>query len=167
MLTTQPQLGRIDSSVQHPISYSPPEDDHQPRRPNQTVKTPVTQSRGRRQPLFISSYFSGLFSISSCSNGEFYRIAVNSPTCLFRNAWDLQCAKVNSGWQFNLRTYNIRPNDSQVFKAIRDGSLEQFQNMFDSGLASPFDCDEDGLTLLHVSNNHNRIYDYCRSNYPC
>ena len=153
MLTARSQPSRVNNLADPSVNHGEAEEDHESQRSNQLITAPITQRRGRRQRKFVSSYLSGLFSITSGSSGEFYRVAIHSPPWLFRRWWDLQYSKANSGWQFNFRTYNIRPHNSQVFDVICTGSLEQLQHMFNMGLASPFDCDEYYWTLLHVSDN--------------
>jgi hypothetical protein len=49
-----------------------------------------------------------------------------------------------------LRDGRVLPNDSPVFKYARLGDVEQLWNLFDNGLASPFDTNSNGLSPLHV-----------------
>lgn len=65
--------------------------------------------------------------------------------------WDLVMTKSYGGWEFSLRPLNIRPNDSLVFDYATNGNVSGLLKMFSSGEASPFDHDEAGRSLLHVS----------------
>jgi hypothetical protein len=49
-----------------------------------------------------------------------------------------------------LRDGRVVPDDSPVFYYTRLGDVEQLWNLFDNGLASPFDTDSGGFSPLHV-----------------
>jgi hypothetical protein len=49
-----------------------------------------------------------------------------------------------------LRDGRVLPRDSPVFKYAGLGDVEQLWNLFDNGLASPFDTNSNGLSPLHV-----------------
>jgi len=65
-------------------------------------------------------------------------------------AWDVEVCKSRSGWNNNLRTYNIIPSDSSVIKLAREGDVRGLLDLFAGGQASPFDVDEGGRSLLSV-----------------
>jgi hypothetical protein len=52
--------------------------------------------------------------------------------------------------QRGLRERRIVPSDNDVLRCARKGNVEQLWSLFDQGLASPFDVDEEGYTPLHV-----------------
>lgn len=64
--------------------------------------------------------------------------------------WALQAKRCYSGWNFNIRTHNVVPDDAPIFDACADGDIEQIQTLFSAGLASVYDCDKNGTGLLHV-----------------
>ena len=59
--------------------------------------------------------------------------------------------KSPSGWNFSIQLYNIVPSGSKVFERAAFGDVAGLQDLFDSKEASPFDRDENGLTVLDVS----------------
>lgn len=52
--------------------------------------------------------------------------------------------------QTALRDSRVVPSTSPIFKYAQRGDVEQLWNLFDQGLASPFDTDCLGYTPLHV-----------------
>lgn len=73
-----------------------------------------------------------------------------APSWLIKRAWTIQARHAYSGWDVNLRSYNVIPDSSLVHEYISDHNVNGIQELFTRGLASPFDCDKDGLSLLHV-----------------
>ncbi len=72
------------------------------------------------------------------------------PAWLINRAWQIQASKAMCGWNFSLRTSNVIRRDSPVFDIARNGDIEDLKTLFSNGKASPFDCDENGWTILHV-----------------
>jgi hypothetical protein len=56
----------------------------------------------------------------------------------------------NGGISMQMRTYNIVPNDAPILEACDNFDFDEVRRLFDSGLASPYDQDKDGYTLLDV-----------------
>ena len=55
------------------------------------------------------------------------------------------------GWpQHTFRTFRIISRTDEVWSACVIGDLEQVERLIADGKASPYDCTEDGATLLHV-----------------
>ncbi|KAF2002352.1 hypothetical protein P154DRAFT_521148 [Amniculicola lignicola CBS 123094] len=52
-------------------------------------------------------------------------------------------------WKLNLRTHNIVSNTSMIFRACEKRDLSAIQTLFEYRKASPFDVDQDGLSLMH------------------
>lgn len=50
--------------------------------------------------------------------------------------------------QFSLSTVNIRPFNSEIFRACINCDLDKIRELFDEGNASPYDVDEYGKNLL-------------------
>jgi hypothetical protein len=72
------------------------------------------------------------------------------PAWLVNRAWKFHATKVYNGWDFNIRQYNVIPRESLVFSYAVDGNVKGLQELFDTRQASPLDCDDQGLTPLHV-----------------
>jgi len=80
-------------------------------------------------------------------------------------ALDVEFAKSRSGWNINLRTYNIIPSGSLVFGLAREGDVRGLLDLFAGGQASPFDVDEIGRSLLSVRFHCN--LQPCRTSHDC
>ncbi|KAN0093828.1 hypothetical protein V8E51_017012 [Hyaloscypha variabilis] len=55
------------------------------------------------------------------------------------------------GWQTNMHTFNVVPDDSPIFEFCREGNLEAVRYLLGSRKASVNDMTVDGWTPLHVS----------------
>ena len=75
------------------------------------------------------------------------------PYSLLSQVWELSVYKANQGWDFNLRSYTIRPRDAPIFQAIRHGDLSQVCDLLHSGTASIWDRDPGGWGVLHFAAN--------------
>ncbi|KAI1329416.1 hypothetical protein F5Y16DRAFT_365952 [Xylariaceae sp. FL0255] len=53
--------------------------------------------------------------------------------------WEIQCSRSYGNWTFNIRQWRLRPSDSRVFEIAKRGTPRELQQLFDDGLASPFD----------------------------
>lgn len=69
------------------------------------------------------------------------------PKWLSWRAWEIHSY---SGWQFVITTFNVIPSDSPIMHIIRHGNWEDFREMLRNGQASPWDCNENGLSLFKV-----------------
>jgi len=104
----------------------------------------------KKKRLYKSSAIIGTISISTTSdNSSFVAIAVPPPWLRSLLAWSLTVS--HHLQQFNIRYYNTRPNTSDIFTRVKSKDLSGMLHLFQNRCASPFDRDEDGLTLLHVS----------------
>lgn len=54
------------------------------------------------------------------------------------------------GFELRFRTYNIVPQDCDIFTCCNLGDLDGMQKLISDGKASPFDQEPDGATLLHA-----------------
>jgi len=80
-----------------------------------------------------------------------YYLQLRAPSWLTRRAWDIQASKnVYSGFKFHLRTYSIVPGNAPVLICARRGDINGLLDLFAKKLASPFDRDIYGETLIHV-----------------
>ena len=60
--------------------------------------------------------------------------------------------KAISGWSIRLRTWcSVDYCTSEVFTAVKTRNPFELRHLLGRGLASPFERDEEGQTLLHVS----------------
>lgn len=79
-------------------------------------------------------------------------MSVRCPKWLSTRGWSIKFRNDPNGLrQFNFRRYNIRPSDSEIFLTVGKGDLDGMLRLFQSRNATPFDRDEQGLSLLHVS----------------
>ena len=74
------------------------------------------------------------------------------PRWLASQAWDFCAKKACNGWDFQIRQYVIIPHDSLAFQYSASGNIGGLQELFNKREASPWSCDRDGWTLLHVGN---------------
>ena len=51
----------------------------------------------------------------------------------------------------SIRQYFTVPQSAEIFRAIREGNIHCFRHLLLIGAASPWDVDDEGWTLLHVS----------------
>lgn len=79
-----------------------------------------------------------------------HHLQLRMPSWLSHRAWDVLAANSLSGYTFQFRMYSIVPNDAAVFQCAKRGDIDGMQALFDKGLASPSDKNEDGKTLLQV-----------------
>jgi hypothetical protein len=84
--------------------------------------------------------------------GERQEIIVwyRGPAWLVNRAWKFHARKAYNGWNFGIRQYNVIHSSSTIFRYARRGNVKGLQKLFDRRQASPFDCDENGQTPLHV-----------------
>ncbi|OTB17387.1 hypothetical protein K445DRAFT_276309 [Daldinia sp. EC12] len=83
------------------------------------------------------------------SFGSSRKFLFQSPLWLSQRSWELHSNKAFGAWQWNLKSYRVVPSNSKVIKLTQRGSPMDVQKLFDAGLASPYDRDERGWTLLH------------------
>ena len=53
-----------------------------------------------------------------------------------------------------IRTFNVIPKDSAIINSVLHNNLEEVQNLFASGEASPLDVDPNGFSLLSVHDQY-------------
>lgn len=139
------QLGHLHAPPQP--TQELPDDHHQEHtsQPKNFRFNPASREwRFRSMPLSPFGRFTKIPETSS--------IVIQLPSWLCQRSWEFQTFKAYGNWQVSLRSYCIRPFESEVFCAVKDGSPEDLQRMFDMRLASPFDCENDrGRSLMHVS----------------
>ncbi|KAI9659852.1 MAG: hypothetical protein M1821_001203 [Bathelium mastoideum] len=80
-----------------------------------------------------------------------WTLRLRFPTWLLSRAWDLSVHQANQGWDFKLRSYNIRPRDANIFRAIVDQNIVRVRELLARAEASIYDRDTAGLTALHYA----------------
>jgi len=68
---------------------------------------------------------------------------------------------------FQFRHYNIRSEDALIFEFCFSGNLEGVQALLRRGDASPFDCDPEGWTPLHVCSSLHHLDGDGRARLTC
>ena len=68
----------------------------------------------------------------------------HGPMLFVNKAWELNVTRSMSGWTCNFRIYNIVSNECAASAAVGSGDIKALQDLFDKGLASPFDIVEIG-----------------------
>ncbi|KAH8590159.1 hypothetical protein B0O99DRAFT_691812 [Bisporella sp. PMI_857] len=66
-------------------------------------------------------------------------------------AWDIQVSKATSGWNFNLKPYNIVSENSLVVTYAQKGNINGLRELFYNKQASIYDRDPDGSSLLWLA----------------
>lgn len=79
-----------------------------------------------------------------------HRILFRTPSWFFNKAWEISSLQAYSGWTFTLRSLNVIPFDSPIFRYSENGDLQALRDLFSQNVASPFDCNEYGRTALQV-----------------
>ena len=72
------------------------------------------------------------------------------PRWLANQVWDFCAKKSYSGWDFQLRQYVIISTSSPEFQYALSGNVRGLQELFSKREASPWSCNNEGWTLLHV-----------------
>lgn len=110
---------------------------------SQCIQSPRAEKR------LYKSAFIGSISVSTASDNNSVTATILPPRWLSGLTWGFTVSR--SLQQFNMRYYNIRSNDSSIFMCVKSKDLAGMLGLFQNRHASPFDRDEDGLSLLHVS----------------
>lgn len=109
----------------------------------------TTYGKPFRREAFRPNFFG--FHYEASPDGKSYRVRLQPPVWLTQRIWEFESRRACSGWQqINLRVYNIREKGSEVFLTVQYNQLDLLLEMFDNGQASPFDCDDEGRSLLYV-----------------
>jgi hypothetical protein len=98
---------------------------------------------------------SSITSIAGTSADCFERaercVSIQPPTWLLARRYQIRSRKAHSGWDHRFRTYYPTSSTAPVFKLCMEGNVGGLRELFQAGLASPFNTDYDGFTTLHVS----------------
>jgi hypothetical protein len=70
---------------------------------------------------------------------------------LFSNALEVCCYKAGPSWMFTAQTYRVVSQDSPIMIYAQMGDIQGIKELFQKKLASPYDRDMCGYTVLGVS----------------
>lgn len=119
------------------------------------MRSPSTKERpftARVWRKFSIATILGTLSVLYSIDGNGFGLIFLSPKWLAHAAYEVEWRGAHFGpTQITLRLYNTRPNDSLIFKCLKMGDFLGMLHLFSNHQASPFDRDEDGQSLLHVS----------------
>ncbi|KAL5337994.1 hypothetical protein BJX70DRAFT_388873 [Aspergillus crustosus] len=71
-----------------------------------------------------------------------------TPLIVIDKMWTLSAKRLTSGWNFNIRTYNVILDDALAITYCMEGNTEGLLRLFAAGLAAPNDCNHEGHSLL-------------------
>ncbi|KAL2833284.1 hypothetical protein BDW59DRAFT_156785 [Aspergillus cavernicola] len=74
-----------------------------------------------------------------------------TPLILVDKMWTINTSHLFSSWTFSIRVNNVVPHESPILLHCREGNIKEIQRLFSAGLASPFDCDPNGQSLIHMA----------------
>lgn len=117
---------------------------------HQAEHSPGKQCQGR-DDSHVSRSLRHTRQATAISDGAHYELNFRFPTWLTRAAWSIAASYSYTGLKFNVRLYSVVPFDAPVMKYARNNDKKNILALFDKKLASPFDVDEYGATLIDVS----------------
>lgn len=65
-------------------------------------------------------------------------------------SFEIQVARAISGWHHHLKTYNIVPESTEIIQYTLQGDLDKVKSLFNTKMASVYDRDIYGRSLLWV-----------------
>lgn len=100
-----------------------------------------------------TSLLFGSIIIHSTQNGGATRhdVEFNPPNWLTQKGWSIITSRSYSGFNINLRTYNVVEHDAPVMRLAYLGDIPGLLDLFDRKLASPFDISKGGDRLIDAS----------------
>ncbi|EXJ67537.1 uncharacterized protein A1O5_09550 [Cladophialophora psammophila CBS 110553] len=88
------------------------------------------------------------------NNKTRFLISLRFPTQLCSRVWNFAFTRAQCGWDIQLRTYNVVPFHSRIFRCCRNGDLAGVQRLITGGKGTPLDVYDRGGnrwgTLLEV-----------------
>ncbi|KAI8680351.1 hypothetical protein NCS57_00315600 [Fusarium keratoplasticum] len=84
-------------------------------------------------------------------NTRVHQARLQLPRWILQKTWDFQFYRSYDGWKFQLKNWNICPNDSPIFRFAEKGRTDLILEAFDRNEASLHDVNEDGDTLIEIS----------------
>lgn len=83
-----------------------------------------------------------------------FQIVLRLPTWWSAKIWHVAMSEAINGWNISIRTYNMRPYDSEIFHYCQTGHLTKVQELVEDGSASLSDVSSNGCNLLEVSTEY-------------
>lgn len=80
-----------------------------------------------------------------CRNGTHFNIRL--PQWISDRVWNISTSWAESGWDLKLRTYMIRPVESEIFHRCMTGITRAVQRLISQGQASPWDITGEGFRV--------------------
>ena len=117
----------------------------------QTREVVLLVNQKEQRSLRYKHSLTGKVGVKYSNKGATRTIYFQSPSWYQETTWEVLLHRCLTGWQINLRQHRVQPNDALIFQSIRNGDIPEIKRLFATGLASPFDRDGYGDTLLAVS----------------
>ncbi|EEU38239.1 uncharacterized protein NECHADRAFT_77012 [Fusarium vanettenii 77-13-4] len=119
---------------------------------------PTVKSMPRPKPGLLGSFTyrvekeaSGKSTYLTPRNVRVHQARLQLPRWILQKTWDFQFYRSYDGWKFQLKNWNIRPDDSPVFEFVVEGRTDLILELFNTNEASLYDVTEDGETLIELS----------------
>lgn len=93
----------------------------------------------------------------SCENEAFAEKVYSDHSSRFRRALSQVMTSKSIKVRYNLNTYRMIPEGSDVMRYVKHGNLEKPKSNIESGEATIWDTAPDGWSLLHVSDSYARL----------
>ncbi|KAI3528911.1 hypothetical protein CSPX01_15908 [Colletotrichum filicis] len=117
---------------------------------------------GAKLPSYQPTARGQLATVCSREQSE-WGLSVQFPAWISRAVWQIQISwSMTGGWQQSLRSFSVRPRDSDIFVAVGRGNVTSMMAMFSKGDASPLDRDENGGSLLYYATFREQV-EVCRT----
>ncbi|KAK1726841.1 uncharacterized protein BDZ83DRAFT_750560 [Colletotrichum acutatum] len=141
------QLEKLAKQLQAPESCRDKEEES----PKYVIIRSKAAWMGAKLPSYQPTARGQLATVCSREQSE-WGLSVQFPAWISRAVWQIQISwSMTGGWQQSLRSFSVRPRDSDIFVAVGRGNVTSMMAMFSKGDASPLDRDENGGSLLYVS----------------
>ncbi|KAF4990952.1 hypothetical protein FGRMN_8143 [Fusarium graminum] len=90
-----------------------------------------------------------------------WRAQVQLPAWLSKAVYDIQVNTAMYSWNFAFRSYNIISHKSEIVQTIEKGDKNGVLKLFDARMASPYDKDQRGYSLLYFA-AQSKQYEICQ-----
>lgn len=89
--------------------------------------------------------------LSYTNESRSWRARIQLPSWMSQAVYDIQFNTTMYSWSFACQSYNIISPESDIVQTIQRGDKDGVLKLFDTRMASPFDKDHRGYSLLYVS----------------
>lgn len=135
---------------------------------------PVRRNRFRRateldffatyQSFFGKMYYrSRVIRLEDDAYDEHYDKELETFLTLVSFSWLLKmgikvaCTRSSAGWNHKLSNFNVVKRDAPIFRYSIAGNIAGVKELFSQKLATPWDTNEDGFTVLHLSRDFRNL----------